>query len=100
MAKVRSIRLSYYNYKVENPTDIASSYIKGEKIKKMLKAISFEDSNGEIVVSLNKITMCLDDAYYRVDLFSKDQTNKAYKLVCKEGILSLKLVKIKSIWKG
>ena len=97
MAKTRAIRLSYD--KLDNSRDVASSYVKGQKIKNMLKEISFEDDKGEIVVSLNKITMCLDDACYRIDLFSRDQTNKAYDLVCKEGILSLKLVKIKSLWK-
>jgi hypothetical protein len=97
MGRTKAMRLSCD--KVDNSTDVASSYVKGQKIKKMLKAISFEDSKGDIVVSLNKITMCLDDAYYRIDLFSRDQTNEAYELVCKEGILSLKLVKIKSLWK-
>ena len=88
MAKTRAIRLS--SDKSDNSTDVASAYIKGEKIKKMLKSVSYEDSKGEIVVNLNKMTMDLEFACYHVDLLNKSNTIKAYELVVKEGVSKLK----------
>lgn len=79
----------------DNSTDIASSYVKGEKIKKMLKAASYESQKGEMVVKLDKMIMSLEHACYHIDLLSRANTNKAYDLVCNGGVSKLNLNRIK-----
>lgn len=78
----------------ESSTDIASSYVKGEKIKKMLKAGSYQGSKGELLVKLSNVIISLELACYQVDLLGRDSTNKAYDLAMKEGISKLNLNKI------
>lgn len=92
MGKTRAIRLS--SDKADNSTDVASSYVRGERIKKMLKAASYEDSKGGIVVNLSRITMDLELACYHVDLLNRSNTIKAYELALKEGVSKLNLSKI------
>lgn len=93
MGKIRTMRLSYE--KVDNSTDIASSYVKGERIKKMLKAASYVGHKGDIFVDVDKVTMHLEDACYQVDLLSRTSTTRAYDLVINEGISKLNFNKIK-----
>jgi hypothetical protein len=93
MARTRTMRLSYE--KVDNSTDVASSYVKGERIKKMLKAASYVGHKDDVFVDIDKVTMYLEDACYQVDLLSRNHTNKAYDLVMNEGISKLNFNKIK-----
>lgn len=92
MSKPRTVRMA--SDRTENPKDIASSYIKGERIKKMLKAASYEGPKGEVLVKLDKITISLDLVCYQVDLLSRINTNKVYEIVCSDGISKLNFNKL------
>jgi len=94
MGRPRTVRLSYE--KVENSTDVASSYVKGERIKKMLKAASYESKKDEVVVKLANVVMSLEHACYHVDLLSRAYTAKAYDIVCIGGVSSLNFSKLKN----
>jgi hypothetical protein len=93
MARTKTLRLSCD--RSDTSTDLVSSYVQGERIKKMLKAISREDKKHDLVVDLDKTTMSLELACYQVDLLSRAHTTKAYNLVMNEGISKLNFNKIK-----
>ena len=94
MARTRTMRLSYE--KVENSTDVTSSYVKGEKIKKMLKAAAYEDKKHDLVVKVGNAIMNLEHACYQIDLLSRVNTTKAYEIVIKDGISKLDFSKLRS----
>jgi len=94
MGRARTMRLSCD--KVENSTDVASSYVKGERIKKMLKAASYEAKKDEVVVKLANSVMSLEHACYHVDLLNRVHTAKAYDIVIKDGVSKLNFNKLKS----
>jgi hypothetical protein len=94
MGRPKTMRLSCD--KVDNSRDITSSYVQGEKIKKMLKASSYSINKDEVVVQLENAVMDLDHACYLVDLLSRVNTAKAYDIVLKHGISKLNLNKLKS----
>lgn len=93
MGRPRTMRLSCD--KVDNSTDVASSYIQGEKIKKMLRAASYEVRRDELAVKLDNVIMDLEHACYQVDLLNRVHTAKAYEIVSKHGVSKLNFNKIK-----